>query len=115
MINHVSADKKNQNRNVDKPEFPGRSSVRIRSLGRSPWRVENGLSVERSREFEKMLAKQKIRPQIPAKPAGLRKSRPSSSGTEIHYRTEQNNLNNQQEMVSTGSYEGHMGSLSGHF
>ena len=47
-----------------------------------------------------MLAKQKIRPQIPVKPAGLRKSRPSSSGTEIHYRTEQNNLNNQQEMVS---------------
>ena len=62
--------------------------------------VWNGLSFERSREFEKMLAKQKIRPQIPAKPAGLRKSRPSSSGTEIHYRTEQNNLNNQQEMVS---------------
>ena len=60
---------------------------------------KNGSSFKRSREFEKMLAKQKIRPQIPAKPAGLRKSRPSSSGTEIHYRTEQNNLNNQQEMV----------------
>ena len=59
-----------------------------------------------------MLAKQKIRPQIPVKPAGLRKSRPSSSGTEIHYRTEQNNLNNQQEMVSfKGVNRGHFRSL----
>ena len=45
-----------------------------------------------SREFEKMLAKQKNRPQIPAKPAGLRKPRPNSCINEWNRDTHVNSL-----------------------